>query len=119
MCTYIQLYFSTFYFSQEYGSVRWTEGNIRVMLDTLKEWRLLCHDDGELELMLGSGQPVWKEVASRLSNRYKVCPNKCQERFSLVMIFFLFCNLLNCSFVIFCLKENKSVVLYDSTKIQI
>lgn len=79
-----------FFHFQEYGSVRWTEGNIRVMLDTLKEWRLVCHDDGELELMLGSGQPVWKEVASRLSNRYKVCPNKCQERFSLVTMFFYF-----------------------------
>lgn len=84
---------------QKYGSVRWTEGNIRVMLDTLKEWRLLCHDDGELELMLGSGQPVWKEVASRLSNRYKVCPNKCQERFSLMC------------------REYKSVVLFNTRMI--
>ncbi|XP_071529650.1 uncharacterized protein [Panulirus ornatus] len=65
-----------------YGSVQWTENNIRTMLNTIKEWRLLCHDDAELELMLGSDMLLWKEVASRLSNHYKVDPNKCLERFS-------------------------------------
>lgn len=86
MINYTSIFLLYIFSFIEYGSVRWTEANIRIMLDTLKEWRLLCHDDGELEILLGSGQPVWKEVASRFSNRYKVCPNKCQERFSLVMM---------------------------------
>ncbi|XP_069163528.1 uncharacterized protein [Procambarus clarkii] len=65
----------------KYGTVHWTEANHIIMLNTVKEWRLLCHDSAEFEGVLIS-EELWKEVASRLSTHYKVDPNKCQERFS-------------------------------------
>ncbi|KAG7160331.1 uncharacterized protein LOC121876175 [Homarus americanus] len=64
-----------------YGSVQWSEANLRTMLNTVKEWRLLCHDGAELEHVLNSSEALWKEVASRLSGPSKVDPSKCQERF--------------------------------------
>nr|XP_053628696.1 uncharacterized protein LOC128686075 [Cherax quadricarinatus] len=65
----------------KYGNVHWTEGNLLTMLNTAKEWRLLCHDSAELEMVLSSDE-LWKEVASRLSTSYKVDPNKCLQHFS-------------------------------------
>lgn len=54
------------------------------MLKVIKEWKFLCHDDAEVETILGIGHPLWREVASRLSDHYKVDPNKCYERFTQV-----------------------------------
>lgn len=65
----------------KYGTVQWTEKNLLTMLRVIKEWKLLCHDDAEVEAILGIGHPLWREVASRLSDHYKVDPNKCFERF--------------------------------------
>ncbi|XP_069190037.1 uncharacterized protein [Procambarus clarkii] len=64
------------------GSIKWTTDNICIMLDTVKEWQLLCHDDAEVEATRAEGHPMWNEVAYRLSRRYKKCPNVCQKFFT-------------------------------------
>ncbi|XP_063859876.1 uncharacterized protein LOC135100671 isoform X1 [Scylla paramamosain] len=66
----------------KYGNVQWTEKNLITMLRIIKEWKLLCHDSAEAEVVLGSRQPVWREVASSISDHYKLDPIKCYERFT-------------------------------------
>ena len=69
----------------EYGNVQWTEKNLITMLRIIKEWKLLCHDSVEVEIMLGNKQPLWGEVASSISDHYKLDPVKCYTRFTQVM----------------------------------
>ncbi|MPC19864.1 hypothetical protein E2C01_012793 [Portunus trituberculatus] len=66
----------------EYGNVQWTEKNLITMLRIIIEWKLLCHDSVEVEVMLGNRQPLWREVASSISDHYKLDPAKCYARFS-------------------------------------
>lgn len=66
----------------KYGNVQWTEKNLIAMLKIIKEWKLLCHDSVEVEIMLGSRQPLWREVASSISDHFKLDPVKCYERFT-------------------------------------
>nr|XP_053628904.1 uncharacterized protein LOC128686166 isoform X2 [Cherax quadricarinatus] len=63
------------------GSIQWTSDNICIMLDTVKEWQLLCHDNNEVEAVRAGGQPLWNEVAYKLSRRIKKCPDVCQRFF--------------------------------------
>ncbi|XP_045130992.1 uncharacterized protein LOC123516046 [Portunus trituberculatus] len=66
----------------KYGNVQWTEKNLITMLRIIIEWKLLCHDSVEVEVMLGNRQPLWREVASSISDHYKLDPAKCYARFS-------------------------------------
>lgn len=67
----------------ERSTVQWTEDNLRILLNTVKEWRLLCHDELEFEELLGSANSaLWKEVAGRVKEHKKVTPLKCQECFN-------------------------------------
>lgn len=69
----------------ERSTVQWTEDNLRILLNTVKEWRLLCHDEVEFEDLLGSANSaLWKEVAGRVKEHKKVTPLKCQECFNQV-----------------------------------
>ncbi|XP_047494890.1 uncharacterized protein LOC125043007 [Penaeus chinensis] len=61
--------------------VQWTNDNTRIMLETIKEWLLLCHDNREMEEVLGCSQPLWEEVAYKLSRRFNKCPQICWQYF--------------------------------------
>ncbi|XP_042878221.1 uncharacterized protein LOC122257176 isoform X2 [Penaeus japonicus] len=61
--------------------VQWTNDNTRIMLETIKEWLLLCHDNQEMEEVLGCSQPLWEEVAYKLSRRFNKCPQICWQYF--------------------------------------
>ncbi|KAK8720543.1 hypothetical protein OTU49_013255, partial [Cherax quadricarinatus] len=61
----------------------WNEENLLTMLNTVKEYRLLCHDSAELERVLSSDE-LWNEVASRQNASHKLHPSKCLQHFSLL-----------------------------------
>ncbi|ROT85550.1 hypothetical protein C7M84_012073 [Penaeus vannamei] len=61
--------------------VQWTNDNTRIMLETIKEWLFLCHDNREMEEVLGCSQPLWEEVAYKLSRRFNKCPQICWQYF--------------------------------------
>lgn len=63
------------------ASIQWTNDNICIMLNAVKEWQLLCHDDAELTDSRAADQPLWNEVAYKLSRRFRKCPNACQTFF--------------------------------------
>lgn len=65
-------------------SVQWSDENVQSMLTTVKEWRQLCHDEVELERILGKGHPLWDEVAYNLSRRVKKCPDLCKDYFDML-----------------------------------
>lgn len=67
--------------STEAIGVQWTNDNTRIMLETIKEWLLLCHDNREMEEVLGCSQPLWEEVAYKLSRRFNKCPQICWQYF--------------------------------------
>ncbi|KAK8749775.1 hypothetical protein OTU49_015535 [Cherax quadricarinatus] len=66
-----------------YGKAYWNEENLLTMLNTVKEYRLLCHDSAELERVLSSDE-LWNEVASRQNASHKLHPSKCLQHFSLL-----------------------------------
>ena len=70
--------------SPEAAAVNWNDENIQVMLTTVKEWCMLCHDEVEVENLLSKGQPLWDEVAYNLSRSVKKCPFVCKDFFDLV-----------------------------------
>nr|XP_053628555.1 uncharacterized protein LOC128685938 [Cherax quadricarinatus] len=67
-----------------YGKAYWNEENLLTMLNTVKEYRLLCHDSAELERVLSSDE-LWNEVASRQNASHKLHPSKCLQHFSLTL----------------------------------
>lgn len=67
--------------STEAIGVQWTNDNTRIMLETIKEWLFLCHDNREMEDVLGCSQPLWEEVAYKLSRRFNKCPQICWQYF--------------------------------------
>ena len=75
-----------FFFSLEYVGIKWTKSNLHTMLETIKEWHLLCHDTAEFETLLSVQSPVWKDIASRLRFHHKICSSKCHEKFISVSI---------------------------------
>ena len=60
------------------------------MLETIKEWHLLCFDTAEFETLLSVQSPVWKDIASRLRFHHKICSSKCHEKFISVSIHTVF-----------------------------
>ncbi|XP_042237293.1 uncharacterized protein LOC121876307 isoform X2 [Homarus americanus] len=62
-------------------SIQWTIDNVSILLETVREWQLLCHDDEEVAETLAVGQPLWHEVAYKLSRRLRKCPDVCHMFF--------------------------------------
>lgn len=73
------------FFFIDFQGVNWTLENLRAMLEVIKEWRQLCHDQAEVYRVLRVGEPVWWEVSFMLSGGHvKKCPKSCHSFFHAV-----------------------------------
>ncbi|KAK7077237.1 hypothetical protein SK128_015393 [Halocaridina rubra] len=63
-------------------TIQWNDENIQTMLSTVKEWVHTCHDEDEICKTLSHGQPLWEEVAYKLSRRNKKCPDLCKQYYN-------------------------------------
>lgn len=90
--------FSFFFFSfTDFQGVNWTLENLRAMLEVVKEWSQLCHDQAEIYQVLRVGEPVWWEVSFTLSGGHvQKCPQTCHSFFHAVSTVLRFCLNLHC-----------------------
>ncbi|KAK4297574.1 hypothetical protein Pmani_030027 [Petrolisthes manimaculis] len=71
--------------SQKYSSVQWTENNLRILLNTVKEWRIKCHDELEFEHLLTNAESMlWKDVTQTLNKQQhkRLNTHKCHHCFN-------------------------------------
>ncbi|KAK3864898.1 hypothetical protein Pcinc_029448 [Petrolisthes cinctipes] len=68
--------------SLDFQGVNWTLENFQSLLEVVKEWRQLCHDQTEVQQILRAEEPVWREVAFTLSGGHvKKSPQTCHSFF--------------------------------------